>query len=105
LFGDATPEATAARLAGYGVREIAIKLGRAGVLLAGDGTCEAIATEPVEAIDTTAAGDSFNGAYLAARLLGREPRLAAHAGNRLAGAKVRHPGAIMPVAAMPDLGL
>ncbi len=55
LFGDATPEATAARLAGYGVREIAIKLGRAGVLLAVDGTCEAIATEPVEAIDTTAA--------------------------------------------------
>jgi 2-dehydro-3-deoxygluconokinase len=105
LFGDATPDATARRLAGYGVRESVIKRGREGVLLAVDGTREELATEPVEAIDTTAAGDSFNGAYLAARLLGHDPRTAAQAGNRLAGAKVRHPGAIMPAAAMPDLGL
>jgi ribokinase len=42
------------------VREIAIKRGRAGVLLAVDGTCQSIATEAVEAIDTTAAGDAFN---------------------------------------------
>jgi 2-dehydro-3-deoxygluconokinase len=105
LFGDATPEATVARLGGYGVREIVVKLGRDGVLLAVDGARERIETHPVEAIDTTAAGDSFNGAYLAARLLGREPHAAARAGNRLAGAKVRHPGAIMPLDAMPDLGL
>jgi 2-dehydro-3-deoxygluconokinase len=105
LFGDADPEATAARLAGYGVREIAIKLGRDGVLLARDGASERLATAPVEAVDTTAAGDSFNGAYLAARLLDRDPRAAAAAGNRLAGAKVRHRGAIMPPDAMPDLGL
>jgi hypothetical protein len=31
--------------------------------------------------------------------------VAARAGNRLAGVKVRHPGAIIPLSAMPDLGL
>jgi 2-dehydro-3-deoxygluconokinase len=38
---------------------------------------------------------------MAARLAGAEPREAAHAGHRLAGAVVRHPGAIIPRAAMP----
>jgi 2-dehydro-3-deoxygluconokinase len=105
LFGDTDPAATIARLTGYGVREVVVKLGRDGVLLGADGKTERVATAPVEAVDTTAAGDSFNGAYLAARLLGKPPRTAAEAGNRLAGAKVRYPGALMPVDAMPDLGL
>jgi len=43
--------------------------------------------------------------YLAARLLGRDAASAAAIGNRLAAAKVQHPGAIMPRDAMPDLGL
>lgn len=52
-------------------------------------------------VDTTAAGDSFAGAYLAARLSGLPPRLAAEAGNRLAATVVQHPGALIPAGAMP----
>jgi 2-dehydro-3-deoxygluconokinase len=52
--------------------------------------------EVVQAIDTTAAGDSFNAAYIAARLSGDNPAVAAAAGHRLAAEKVRHRGAIMP---------
>ncbi|HEY8610369.1 MAG TPA: PfkB family carbohydrate kinase, partial [Roseomonas sp.] len=52
--------------------------------------------------DTTAAGDSFAAAYLAARLKGLLPEAAARAGHRLAGAVIRHPGAIIPRDAMPD---
>jgi 2-dehydro-3-deoxygluconokinase len=56
-------------------------------------------TQPV--VDTTAAGDSFSAAYLAARLTGAEPLEAAQAGHRLAGAVVCYPGAIIPRSAMP----
>ena len=56
-------------------------------------------------VDTTAAGDSFAAAYLAARLRGAAPAEAARAGHALAGAVVRHPGAIIPRDAMPDLAM
>jgi len=56
-------------------------------------------TRPV--VDTTAAGDSFSAAYIAARLAGAEPVEAARAGHRLAGVVVCYPGAIIPLSAMP----
>lgn len=61
-----------------------------------------VATKPVaDVVDTTAAGDSFAAAYLAARLAGRTPEEAACNGHRLAGEVVRHRGAIVPCSAMP----
>jgi 2-dehydro-3-deoxygluconokinase len=54
-------------------------------------------------VDTTGAGDSFNAAYLAARLLDRPALEAARWGNRLAAVVVQHPGAIIPREAMPSL--
>jgi 2-dehydro-3-deoxygluconokinase len=56
-------------------------------------------TKPV--VDTTAAGDSFAAAYLAARLAGAEPVEAAQAGHHLASVVVCYPGAIIPRSAMP----
>ncbi len=57
------------------------------------------ATRPV--VDTTAAGDSFSAAYIATRLEGAEPIVAAQAGHRLGGVVVGYPGAIIPRSAMP----
>ena len=54
-------------------------------------------------VDTTAAGDSYAAAYLAARLGGASPERAARAGHALAGVVVGHPGAVIPRAAMPSL--
>jgi sugar/nucleoside kinase (ribokinase family) len=54
-------------------------------------------------VDTTAAGDSFAGAYIASRLAGATAGQAAAAGNRLAARVVQHRGAILPMASMADL--
>ena len=65
-----------------------------------------VAPVPVETVsrivDTTAAGDSFAGAYLAMRLTGVAPLAAARAANRMAAVVIQHPGAIIPANAMPD---
>jgi len=63
-----------------------------------------VPTETVaRVVDTTAAGDSFAGAYLAARLGGASAVDAARAGNRLAARVVQHRGALIDRAAMADL--
>lgn len=97
LWGDADPQATATRLSALGIREIAVKLGGAGVIAGRAGAMTAIAPAvSIEPVDTTGAGDSFNAAYLAARLRGLPIDAAAHAGNSLAGVVIRHRGAIAP---------
>jgi 2-dehydro-3-deoxygluconokinase len=52
-------------------------------------------------VDTTGAGDSFAGGYLAARLQGQSPEVAARSGNKIASIVVQYPGAIIPREAMP----
>jgi 2-dehydro-3-deoxygluconokinase len=54
-------------------------------------------------VDTTGAGDSFNGGYIAARLTGAAPAAAVELGHRLASVVVMHPGAIIPRQAMAGL--
>ena len=97
LWGDAAPEASLDRLAGHGIAEALVKLGPEGARIAHHGRRETVAPpERLDPHDTTAAGDSFNAAYLAARLAGADPAQAALAGHRLAGIVIRHPGAIAP---------
>jgi 2-dehydro-3-deoxygluconokinase len=106
LFGDADADACLARLRGIGLREIVLKLGGEGSLIWSAGASTASRVAPVavsQIVDTTAAGDSFNAGYLYGRLVGKDPTAAAAIGNRLAAAKIQHPGAIMPRSAMPDL--
>lgn len=79
--------------------ETVVKHGRRGSM-AGTTFVDAVAAR---AVDTTSAGDSFNAAYLAARLAGHGPVPAARAGNRLAAAVIAHRGAIIPAGATPRL--
>jgi 2-dehydro-3-deoxygluconokinase len=100
LWGDANPDATVARLQAFGIGEIVVKNGSESALVADKSGREFVPVpQVVEPVDTTAAGDSFNAAYLAARLNGENPVAAAGAAHALAGEKIRHRGAIMPRAA------
>jgi 2-dehydro-3-deoxygluconokinase len=106
LFGVADAIEDADRLHRLGVAEVAIKLGEAGCFLSSAEGTGAVPAEPVaEVVDSTAAGDSFNAGYLAARLLGSTPEAAARLGCRLAARVIAHPGAVIPAAAMADIGL
>lgn len=97
LWGDGSPAAVGERLATFGVPEVVVKNGGEGALVFFGGTSHHVPVpQPVEPVDTTAAGDSFNAAYLAARLSGAAPAAAAEAGHLLAGRVIRHRGAIMP---------
>ena len=97
LQGDGGPEVTAERWLGLGAREAVVKLGAAGCAVFAPETRAEVPAHPVgTVVDTTAAGDSFNGAYLAARLRGETPREAAARGCALAAQVIRHKGAIIP---------
>jgi len=97
LWGDSDPAATIERLRALGVREVAVKLGHDGAVVAADGAPIAVpAPAVVTPVDTTGAGDSFNAAYVAARMTGQPPDAAALAGNRLAAIVIQHRGAIVP---------
>jgi 2-dehydro-3-deoxygluconokinase len=101
LYPGESHEALLARIPGG---EVVLKLSEPASILRTAGTSDRIDAEPVTApvVDTTAAGDSFAAAYVAARLAGAGPADAARAGHRLAGVVVCHPGAIIPKAAMPS---
>jgi 2-dehydro-3-deoxygluconokinase len=82
--------------------EVVLKLAEPAVQVFHEGAEQTISADPVtDVVDTTAAGDSFAAAYLAARLAGAGPIAAARAGHRLAGVVVGHRGAIIPRSAMP----
>ncbi len=100
LYPGESNEALLARIPG---NEVVLKLSEPASILRLEGISHQIRAEPLKApvVDTTAAGDSFAAAYVAARLVGADPIEAARAGHRLAGVVVCHPGAIIPRAAMP----
>jgi 2-dehydro-3-deoxygluconokinase len=83
--------------------EVVLRLAEPGCLLRTNNKVSEVRPEAVTkpVIDTTAAGDSFAAAYIAARLARAEPEEAALAGHRLAGLVICYPGAIVPAYAMP----
>jgi 2-dehydro-3-deoxygluconokinase len=106
LFGVPDAPALAERLHRQGVAEVAIKLGPAGCFLSSAASTGKVPAEKVsKVVDSTAAGDSFNAGYLAARLLGAPPDAAARLGCALAARVVAHRGAIIPAEAMADVRL
>src|SRR5207302_8439225 len=92
LSGEPDAEAVARHWTTPGCRETVVKLGAAGCRLP-DGTILR-PTKVLNPVDTSGAGDAFNGGYLAARMKGASAADAARAGQALAGWVIMRVGAI-----------
>ena len=97
LYPSFSPSQIATRIASLEVKEVVLKCGSRGPLLLVDGEyTETDFPESPEVVDTTAAGDSFDAGYIAARFAGAGPEKAARAGHDLASMVVGVRGAIAP---------
>lgn len=96
LYGDKDPATTAARLGDSGVKEVVVKDGENPCLVVSADGSATVPALTVEAVDTTGAGDAFNGGYLAARLRGLPPAEAAARAHKVAAAVVQVRGALAP---------
>ena len=97
LFGDASPEAVAQRYLSWGAEEVVVKNGGEPAYVASRESSGWVAPRAgVRSVDPTGAGDSFNGAYLAARAQGSSPLEAAAAAHATAAIVIGHRGALVP---------
>jgi ribokinase len=91
---NAQPERIAERLLQMGPRNAVLKLGARGVFLAGKDVEPAyVPGFSVHAVDTTAAGDTFNAAFAARLVAGDAPTQAARYANAAAALSVQRMGA------------
>lgn len=80
----------------YDFQELVIKNGEQNVFCISEEGQEIVDVTPVtKVVDTTSAGDSFNGAYLGARMAGSSVAQAVDLANQVAGFVIQHKGAIV----------
>lgn len=94
----------------FNLRELVVKNGPHSVLTIAEGELQHHTITPVDNIvDTTSAGDAFNGVYLGARMQEKSVSESVHMAAWAAGTVIQHPGAIIPKeafeAAMSRVGL
>lgn len=102
-FGDASIEQTIARYRALGVAELVVKDGAEGATLVfGDARSHAPSARVETIVDTTSAGDSFNGAFLARLATGASPEAAARFAADVAAAVIQHHGALVARDKLPQ---
>ena len=93
LTGEDDPEAAARALAARTGAPVVVTLGARGVLVLADGTAERLPAPQVTPVDTTGAGDAFNGALVVALAEGRGLRGAVELALAAAALSTRAEGA------------
>ncbi|CAN7205313.1 sugar kinase [Rhizobium sp. LjRoot254] len=95
-FGDGSVEKTIERYHRLGVASVIVKDGAKGATISDQKTVIHIPAHPPAAVvDTTSAGDSFNGGYLARLAADDSPSDSARFAARLASAVIGQPGALI----------
>lgn len=97
LTGLREPEAICDFYLRLGCRVVALTLGREGALVATPTERRAIAAYPVQAVDATGAGDTFDGAFLADYVTHGDPFAAAVYANAAAALSTLGRGAVAPI--------
>jgi ribokinase len=98
------PTAMAKTLMDRGVKRLVLKLGARGAFIAApDGVAEMLTSFSVNAVDTTAAGDAFNGAFATALLMEMDPVESARFAAAAAAISVTRPGAQPSMPTMDDV--
>jgi ribokinase len=99
------PLKAAEELKALGPRGVVLKLGEAGAVLLEDGASPIlIGAHKVEAVDTTAAGDAFNGAFAVALSEGKSPPAAVKFAVAAAAISVTRHGAQPAMASRNEIG-
>jgi len=93
LTGEREPEAAARALAARTGAAVLVTLGARGALVLDGGAAELLPAPRVDAVDTTGAGDAFNGALATALAVGRDLRSAAAFAVAAAALSTRAAGA------------
>ena len=97
LYDVHSVEAVVEYLKPYQIEEIVVKNGPESVVTKEGETLQSHTIVPVtNVVDTTSAGDAFNGVYLGARLSDKSISSAVQLAAKAAGAVIQQPGAIAP---------
>jgi ribokinase len=98
------PAEMARMLLATGSRGVVLKMGSQGIYLGSQGgTGMFVPAFPVKAIDTTAAGDAFNGGFATGLMLGKSPLDSAIFATAVAGISVTRTGAQPSMPSMSEV--
>jgi 2-dehydro-3-deoxygluconokinase len=97
ITGLTDPDALVDHCLRLGAKEVALKLGEQGALVADPNQRHRIAPFPCHPVDATGAGDAFGGAYVARRIAGDDLPTAARYAAAVAALSTQGYGAVAPV--------
>lgn len=98
------PERTAAAILAKGCGGVVLKLGAAGAYVAShDGLGQMIPAFPVDAVDSTAAGDAFNGGFATGLMMGKSAEESAFFASAVAALSVTRTGAQSSMPTMDEV--
>ncbi len=103
LIGLSDPHAIADFYLNLGCEVVALTLGAKGTLVATPKARQRVPVTPVTPVDATAAGDTFDGAFLAELARGQDPFQAARYANAAAGLSTQGYGAVAPMPRRPEV--